>query len=198
MEGVAAAVPRHGEPLCMFRPRPMYCKRVAAGTTLAGADIVEHRQVERPMWDQTFKRWIDLVFWWLPKHETAPPPAPRTAQPGAEHAPKQAAPQASEPVPGGTAQQAARAKEPAATPTAKHAAAEQAPKQRAPDDLTVIKGIGPVVQQKLQALGIRTFDDLAAADPETLAEQLKGRQPISRGQVRSWTRAADQQSAARH
>jgi large subunit ribosomal protein L21 len=131
-----------------------------------GAVFVEHRRVERPMWDQTFKRWIDLVFWWLPKHEAAQPPAPPAAQPGVKRAPKQAA-------------------------------ADRVPEKRASDDLTVIKGIGPVVQQKLQALGIRTFDDLAAADPETLAEQLKGRQPISRGQVQSWTKAADQH-AARH
>jgi predicted flap endonuclease-1-like 5' DNA nuclease len=143
------------------------------------------------MWDQTLKRWIDLVFWWLPKQETAQPPAPRAPQPSPGPAPKHAAPQAKEPTPGATA------KERAPEPTPKQAAAEQAPKKRAPDDLTAIKGIGPVVQQKLQALGIRTFDDLAAADPEILAEQLKGRQPISRGQVQSWTKAADQH-AARH
>ena len=65
-------------------------------------------------------------------------------------------------------------------------------------ELCTIKGIGPAVQQKLHALGIKTFDDLAAADPETLAEQLKGRQPISQARVRSWTKAADQQTVARH
>lgn len=119
------------------------------------------------MWDQTFKRWIDLVFWWLPKPE-AEQPATRATETAAARTPEQAAPDreaASDPV---------------------------------PDDLTVIKGIGPVVQKKLHALGIKTFDDLAAADPETLAEQLKGRQPISQKLVRGWTRAADQQTAARH
>jgi predicted flap endonuclease-1-like 5' DNA nuclease len=120
------------------------------------------------MWDQTFKRWIDLVFWWLPKPQ-AEQPARQAAKPPADSAPKQAA---------GDRTKAAR--------------------DAAPDDLTVIKGIGPVVQQKLHALGIRTFDDLAAADPAKLVEQLKGRQPISEALVRGWTKAADQRTAARH
>jgi predicted flap endonuclease-1-like 5' DNA nuclease len=130
------------------------------------------------MWDQTFKRWLDLVFWWLPKHEAAEKPSAQVPQP----APRQAAPHAKEPA----------AKRPTG-PTTQPAASE-----RAPDDLTVIKGIGPVVQQKLHALGIRTFDDLAAADPGKLVEQLKGRQPISETLVRGWTQAADQRTAARH
>jgi predicted flap endonuclease-1-like 5' DNA nuclease len=119
------------------------------------------------MWDQSFKRWMDLVFWWLPKHDVSEQPS-------------------------------AQAPEPVAEPQPRQAASEEATPDPSPDDLTVIKGIGPVVQQKLHALGIRTFDDLAAADPETLAEQLKGRQPISPALVRGWTEAADQQSAARH
>ncbi len=142
------------------------------------------------MWEQTFKRWIDLVFWWLPKQEEAQP-APRAPEPSPVPAPKPAAPQAKAPAPGAAGEGPA----PERMPT--QAAAERAPQKRAPDDLTVIKGIGPVVQQKLQALGIRTFADLAAADADALAEQLKGRQPISRGQVQSWTKAADEH-AARH
>jgi predicted flap endonuclease-1-like 5' DNA nuclease len=59
-----------------------------------------------------------------------------------------------------------------------------------PDDLTVIKGIGPAVQNKLRALGITTFADLAAANPDKLMEQLKGSQPLSRGRVHHWTEAA--------
>jgi predicted flap endonuclease-1-like 5' DNA nuclease len=63
-----------------------------------------------------------------------------------------------------------------------------------PDDLTVIKGIGPAVQNKLRALGITTFADLAAADPDELMKQLKGAQPLSRGRVRHWTEAARQRA----
>ena len=120
------------------------------------------------MWDQIFRRWIDLVFWWLPKHEASQEPSTRAPEPAAEQEAQQ--------------------------PATKQAAASDP----APDDLTVIKGIGPVVQQKLQALGIRTFNDLAAADPAALAEQLKGRQPISAALVRGWAEAADRQNAARH
>jgi predicted flap endonuclease-1-like 5' DNA nuclease len=25
------------------------------------------------MWDEVFKRWIDLLFWWVPRHEARPP-----------------------------------------------------------------------------------------------------------------------------
>jgi predicted flap endonuclease-1-like 5' DNA nuclease len=132
------------------------------------------------MWDQTFKRWLDLVFWWLPKHEAAEKPSAQVPRP----APRQAAPEAKEPA-------AKRPPEPAAHD-------RPAASEPAPDDLTVIKGIGPVVQQKLHALGIRTFDDLAAADPGKLVEQLKGRQPISEALVRGWTQAADQRTAPRH
>jgi predicted flap endonuclease-1-like 5' DNA nuclease len=119
------------------------------------------------MWDQIFRRWIDLVFWWLPKPEAARQPAAQAPAPAADSPPKPAA-------------------------------AARAAGDRVADDLTLIKGIGPVVQQKLHALGIRTFDDLAAADPETLTERLKGRQPISQALVRGWTEAADQRAATRH
>ena len=93
---------------------------------------------------------------------------------------------------------APQAKEPSGGGAPKQAAPVAAASERAPDDLTVIKGIGPVVQQKLHALGIRTFNDLAAADPGALVEQLKGRQPVSETLVRGWTEAADQRTAARH
>ena len=43
-----------------------------------------------------------------------------------------------------------------------------------PDDLTVIKGIGPAVQNKLRALGITTFAELAKADPDALLERAEG------------------------
>ena len=66
---------------------------------------------------------------------------------------------------------------------------EPAP-ERVADDLTVIKGIGPAVQKKLQGLDILTFGDLAAADPDALTEKLKASQPISVNRVQTWTEAA--------
>jgi len=46
------------------------------------------------------------------------------------------------------------------------------------------------MQNKLRALGITTFADLAAADPDQLIAKLKGSQPLSRGRVQHWTEAA--------
>lgn len=42
------------------------------------------------------------------------------------------------------------------------------------DDLTEIKGIGPKFAEQLLRLGIDSFEALAAADPDALAEQLDG------------------------
>lgn len=44
--------------------------------------------------------------------------------------------------------------------------------QTHPDNLTVIKGIGPVYQRKLHDLGINSFKQLAEADPDKLRRQL--------------------------
>jgi len=151
------------------------------------------------MWDQTFKRWIDLIFWWLPKQEAAEPPTSKPAAP-AEDAPHQAAAQRAAPAPKTAPRHTAEASEkrPTESPPKQAAPERAATTEAAADDLTVIKGIGPVVQRKLHALGIRTFGDLAAADPARLTEQLKGRQPISQALVRGWTKAADQRLTTRH
>lgn len=84
-------------------------------------------------------------------------------------------------------------KEENVAPSKAERAVASAPKpapERVPDDLTVIKGIGPAVQKKLQGLDILTLGDLAAADPDALTEKLKGSQPISVEQVRRWTESA--------
>lgn len=64
----------------------------------------------------------------------------------------------------------------------KPAAADVAPVEAAPaavqvepvkaDDLKVIEGIGPKISGVLQAAGIRTFAELAAADPQRISEIL--------------------------
>jgi predicted flap endonuclease-1-like 5' DNA nuclease len=141
------------------------------------------------MWEAFYKRWLDLVFWWSPRNQRAasreakdaPPAKPRkderrAAEPTARPAPKAGAP--------GTS--AGPAAKPAVTQPEKTVAAP------VPDDLTVIKGIGPAVQNKLRALGITTFADLAAADPDAILRQLKGSQPLTKGKVQAWTEAARQ------
>jgi predicted flap endonuclease-1-like 5' DNA nuclease len=177
------------------------------------------------MWDVMLRRWLDLLFWWVPRkegaprtatqapRERAPDVAPRAAEPGTRPAPKQPAPRPAraesgpsraepsarpaakpapaQPAPAGRASAPAAAK-PSARPATKPAAAQPAKPVAppVPDDLTVIKGIGPAVQNKLRALGITTFADLAAADPDAVLRGLKGSQPLTKGKVQAWTEAA--------
>lgn len=51
-------------------------------------------------------------------------------------------------------------------------AAETAPVAAAADDLTLLEGIGPKINELLQQAGIRTFAQLAATDVERLREIL--------------------------
>ncbi|MGH6897759.1 MAG: helix-hairpin-helix domain-containing protein, partial [Geminicoccaceae bacterium] len=108
--------------------------------------------------------------------EGAPPRRPQEDEPTARPAPERRAPGPSAP--------------PAARPAV--AQPEKTVASTVPDDLTVIKGIGPAVQNKLRALGITTFADLAAADPDAILKQLKGSQPLTKARVRGWTEAARQ------
>jgi len=43
----------------------------------------------------------------------------------------------------------------------------------APDDLTLIEGIGPKIQDLLQSIGIKTFPQLAAADVSRISDMLR-------------------------
>jgi predicted flap endonuclease-1-like 5' DNA nuclease len=52
-------------------------------------------------------------------------------------------------------------------------------RQTHPDDLTVIKGVGPVYQWKLRDAGVHTYKDLASSDPAQLRRMLD---------VKSWQR----------
>lgn len=172
------------------------------------------------MWTHVWKRWMDMIFWWLPKpqetrsqettHEEAAPKetapgktAPRdegAAQGGSAPAESQQAGshQAAGAPAGSTSGAGERAGGAAAT-AASSAASGAAPAAAAtdsgPDDLTTIKGIGPAMQDKLRALGLNTYRDLAAADAEALAQQLKATQrTITAKQVRGWIQAAREQT----
>ncbi|MGI9493212.1 MAG: helix-hairpin-helix domain-containing protein [Geminicoccaceae bacterium] len=65
------------------------------------------------------------------------------------------------------------------------------------DDLTVIKGIGPLIQSKLRSFGITSLAALAASDPEELAAKLKSSQPISMTRIKRWIEAAQGRAADR-
>ena len=149
------------------------------------------------MWDVLLRRWLDMLLWWVPRKQETPPgagqarrertpeSASRSAEPGARAArsqPAQRQAQAKSGAPRPAEPRARLSPKPAVKPVA-------AP---VPDDLTEIKGIGPAMQNKLRALGITTFADLAAADPDQLMARLKGSQPLSLGRVRHWTEAARQ------
>lgn len=59
-----------------------------------------------------------------------------------------------------------------------------------PDDLTEIDGIGPAFAEALRAIGIVTFRQLAAQNPETLAEQMGGRVTAARIRRNAWIEQA--------
>ena len=52
------------------------------------------------------------------------------------------------------------------------------------DDLTRIKGIGIVVQDHLYKAGVRTYGDLAAADPATIAQAVG--QQNAKSKIADW------------
>jgi predicted flap endonuclease-1-like 5' DNA nuclease len=123
------------------------------------------------MWNEIFRRWIDGFFWWLPRNEQTPPEKEEEGAGGTEHSAGRGPEQAVE-------QEVEAAKD-------------------VPDDLTVIKGIGPSVQEKLRSFGIMTFKDLARADPDHLVDQLKTSLPVSKARVRGWTKAARERTGPR-
>ena len=152
------------------------------------------------MWDVFVRRWLDLAFWWLPRKQEAPPEksqptATRPAEPSVTRPAGPSVREAARPTeaPRPTDAAAPPPSEPASPPAAPAAAQpEKTVAPPVPDDLTVIKVIGPAVQNKLRSPGITTFADLASADPDALLEQLKGSQPLTRARVHDWTEGARQ------
>lgn len=66
-------------------------------------------------------------------------------------------------------------------------AGEAAPSGQADEPLTAIDGIGPAYEERLQESGITSVTDLAAADPDELAEE----SGISSTRVARWIEAAN-------
>jgi predicted flap endonuclease-1-like 5' DNA nuclease len=54
-----------------------------------------------------------------------------------------------------------------------------APRSEEPDDLTVIKGIGPVFAERLNAAGFYSYADLAQASPEALQAAVATNQKVA-------------------
>lgn len=129
------------------------------------------------MFEQWFKFWRDWMFWWLPGGDA--PADKRSGEPAQQQPSTDAA--------GG---KPADASAPSATdaPAVAAAAPSSAP-QGGSDDLTAIKGIGPAIARKLEAAGVRSFADLAAADPNDLARKIASR-PVTAERVRTWVSEA--------
>lgn len=124
------------------------------------------------MWDRWYRTWLDAITWWLPRSDNAK----------AEHQ------TAEEPHRDPEEQLVADAPATARQPEAPQATASES---SAADDLTVIKGVGPAMQRRLEALGIVTFADLAKADAQALADKLKSTQPmLTKDKVEGWIEAA--------
>ncbi|QIT54662.1 DUF4332 domain-containing protein [Aquisalimonas sp. 2447] len=164
-----------------------------------------------------FKRWMDMLFWWLPRdgdQSRGQQPPSGQQQSGTATARKDEA----------TSKPASPAKSSAPEPTTSPAAASTtpdneaankpgkestkapeaatAPSPKAPssagdavDDLTTIKGVGPAMAARLQDMGIRTFEDLAAADIKSVTRTLREQSVvISEKKVEGWVQAARQQA----
>jgi predicted flap endonuclease-1-like 5' DNA nuclease len=129
------------------------------------------------MFEQWLKVWRQWMCWWLPGGDE--PERGRPAQ--------------------GQNQQAIRtasdneAADVDAAATWRPAPGEPAVAKPQADDLTVIRGIGPAIAERLNALGVRSFAELAAADPEDLAEWI-GRRPVTADRVRDWIAEAKKRS----
>jgi large subunit ribosomal protein L21 len=128
------------------------------------------------MFEEWLKFWRRWMFWWVPGVDTADDDKKDTAAPQ-QSAPQQAAPQ----QPQAGAADASASRQPASS--------EAPASSAAADDLTAIKGIGPAIARKLDALGVRTFAELAAADPDDLAARLDSR-TVTADRVRTWASEA--------
>ena len=118
-------------------------------------------------WLRFWQRWM---FWWLPNDKTSGD-AKTNPAPGSRAAVAESDAEATD-------------VDAAATWQPPEPDAETTPETPS-DDLTAIKGIGPGIVRKLDALGVKTFADLAKADPDDLAIKLALR-PVTPARVREW------------
>lgn len=163
-----------------------------------------------------FKRWMDMLFWWLPRdgdqsRGQQPPREQKkagTEAPRKSDAPSRPSPAAEPSAPEQPASSAASSTTARTEPATKSgeqgaqaSATATTPPPKAPssagdavDDLTTIKGVGPAMAARLQDMGVRTFEDLAAADVKTITRKLRDQSVvISEKKVESWVQAARQQ-----
>lgn len=83
-------------------------------------------------------------------------------------------------------------------PAAETPARSTAPPRTPPDDLKLIKGIGPVLERRLHELGVRSFADLAALTPERVKEIDEAIEFPGRIERERWIEQAKELLARRH
>jgi len=130
------------------------------------------------MFEQWLKFWRQWMFWWLPGGDE-----PEKTKPAQE--PKETATRAT------TDTEAADVD---AATTWRPGPDGRTPPETGVDDLTSIHGIGPAIARKLDALGIKTFADLAAADPDDLTAKIAKR-PVTSARVREWIAEAKKRAS---
>jgi len=131
------------------------------------------------MIDQWLKFWRQWMFWWLPGGDE---PEDRRASQEPERR-TAASKSDAEAADVDTAASWQPASGDGSTPATRS------------DDLSAIKGIGPGIVRKLDALGIKTFADLAKAGPDDLASKLALRQ-VTPARVREWIAEAEKRRGA--
>ena len=130
------------------------------------------------MFEHWLKFWRQWMFWWLPGGDE-----PEKDRPTRDRNQRTSS----------TASETEAADADAAA-TWRPTHGEPAVAKPQADDLTVIPGIGPAIAERLNALGVRTFAELAAVDPEELAEWI-GRRPVTADRVRDWIAEAKKRSS---
>ncbi len=130
------------------------------------------------MIDQWLKFWRQWMCWWLPGGDE-----PEKDKPAQDQN------QQTTSTPSET-----EAADVDAAATWRSAPGEPAVAKPQPDDLTAIRGIGPAIARKLDALGVRSFSDLAKADPGDLAAKIASR-PVTASRVQEWVTEAKKRSS---
>jgi len=146
----------------------------------------------KPQGDSTmapdlFRRWLDMLFWWLPSSGSAnqdsntAPNTPRST----------ATTQSSGTNETAGAGSASRSEAKTSGDEAESAVTATPKAERPADDLTAIKGIGPAMAGRLRDMGIETFDDLAATNIKDITRRLREQSVvISEKKVEGWVQAA--------
>lgn len=182
-------------PLChhtrksLFRDlaRQVWKNDVNDCTATRYTSLTRKPQGDSTMAPDLFRRWLDMLFWWLPSSGSANQDS-NTAQ----NTPRQTATTQSS----ATSQSAGTggASSADARPSGDEAesAVSATPKAERPaDDLTAIKGIGPAMAGRLRDMGIETFDDLAATNIKDITRRLREHSVvISEKKVEGWVQAA--------